>query len=155
MQVAFVINNEWRAKMRKDKSFVAEFKAFISRGNVIDLAVGVIIGGAFTAIVTSMVNDIIMPVIGSILGGVSFEQLKYVITPASGDMAETAICYGSFIQSVVNFLLIAFVVFVVIKGINRLHKKKEAPEQESPKPSEDVTLLKEIRDLLQQTVEPR
>src|SRR5699024_10385969 len=100
----------WRGSthMKQAKSFWAEFKQFISRGNVIDLAVGVIIGGAFTAIVNSLVNDVVMPVIGILFGGIDFTGLKYVITPASGDTPEAAIYYGNFIQNVVNFLLVAF-----------------------------------------------
>ncbi|QAT42151.1 large-conductance mechanosensitive channel protein MscL [Aminipila luticellarii] len=138
--------------MNEKKGFITEFKEFISRGSVIDLAVGVIIGSAFTAIVTSLVNDIVMPIIGCILNGINFTDLKYVITPAAKDTAEAAIYYGNFIQSVVNFLLIALVIFMVIKGINTFHKKEEA-QAEEPKPaepSEDVVLLREIRDLLQE-----
>lgn len=131
----------------KKKGFIGEFKEFISRGNVVDLAVGVIIGSAFTAIVTSLVNDIIMPVIGLLLGGLNFTELKYVITPADGDVAEAAIYYGNFIQCIVNFLLVALVIFMVVKAINRFHKK--APQEEAPAAEpEDVALLKEIRDLL-------
>ena len=113
----------------KAKGLLHEFKVFISRGNVIDLAVGVIIGSAFTAIVNSLVNDIVMPVIGVIIGGINFEDLKWVITPASGDVAECAIRYGTFLQSIVNFLLIALVVFTMVKLINLTHRKKaeEAP----------------------------
>ena len=135
--------------MEKKKGFIGEFKEFISRGNVVDLAVGVIIGSAFTAIVTSLVNDIIMPVIGLLFGGVNFTELKYVITPAAGDVAEAAIYYGNFIQCVVNFLLVAFVIFMVVKIINRFHKKTETPQEEAPAAEpEDIALLKEIRDLL-------
>lgn len=138
--------------MKKAKGFVGEFKEFISRGSVVDLAVGVIIGGAFTSIVTSLVNDIIMPVIGLLFGGIDFTSLRYVITPAVGDTPEAAICYGNFIQSVVNFLLIALVIFAVVKAINSFHRKKnesvEAPEPAEP--SEEVLLLREIRDMLAQ-----
>ncbi len=136
--------------MKEKKGFVAEFKEFISRGSVVDLAVGVIIGGAFTAIVTSLVNDIIMPVIGMLFGGVDFTSLRYVITPAVGDNPEAAIYYGNFIQSIVNFLLIALVIFTVIKLINNFHRKKEepAPEPAPAEPSEEVLLLREIRDML-------
>ncbi len=135
--------------MSKKKGFIGEFKEFISRGNVVDLAVGVIIGGAFTAIVTSLVNDIIMPVIGMIFGGISFADLKYVITPAAGDVAEAAIYYGNFIQAIVNFFLVALVIFIVIKGINKFHKKNEEPEEEEPmEDPEDIKLLKEIRDIM-------
>lgn len=135
--------------MKEKKGFVAEFKEFISRGSVIDLAVGVIIGGAFTAIVTSLVNDIIMPIIGLLFGGIDFTSLRYVITPAAGDTPEAAICYGNFIQSVVNFLLIALVIFTVVKAINSFHRKKEEPAEEpAEEPSEEVLLLREIRDMM-------
>ena len=134
--------------MKKTKGFISEFKEFISRGSVVDLAVGVIIGTAFTAIVTSLVNDIIMPAIGILFGGVDFTSLKYVVTPASGDMAEAAIYYGNFIQTIVNFLLIAFVIFTVVKTINRFNKKKEEPVSEPAPDSEEILLLREIRDLL-------
>lgn len=136
--------------MNKGKKFISEFKEFISRGNVIDLAVGVIIGSAFTAIVTSLVNDIVMPVVGWLFGGLNFTKLKYVITPAAGETAEAAIYYGNFIQCVVNFLLIAFVIFLVIKFINRFHRKKknEDETEKAPVVSDEVQLLREIRDLL-------
>lgn len=131
--------------MSEKKGFIKEFKEFISRGSVVDLAVGVIIGGAFTSIVTSLVNDIIMPAIGILFGGIDFTGLKYVITPAVGDTPEAAFYYGNFIQNVVNFLLISLVIFTVIKGINHFHKEKE---KEPEKPAEDIVLLQEIRDLL-------
>ncbi len=134
--------------MKNPKGLIAEFKTFISRGNVIDLAVGVIIGGAFTSIVNSLVKDIVMPIIGLLFGGIDFTGLKYVITPAEGDVAEAAIYYGNFIQSVVNFLLVAFVIFMVVKAINSLHRKKEEAPKEPPAPPEDIVLLREIRDLL-------
>ena len=136
--------------MKQAKSFWAEFKQFISRGNVIDLAVGVIIGGAFTAIVNSLVNDVVMPVIGILFGGIDFTGLKYVITPASGDTPEAAIYYGNFIQNVVNFLLVAFVVFVMVKLINGFRRKKAAAPTPPPQPSEEVLLLREIRDALKE-----
>ena len=136
--------------MKQAKSFWAEFKQFISRGNVIDLAVGVIIGGAFTAIVNSLVNDVVMPVIGILFGGIDFTGLKYVITPASGDTPEAAIYYGNFIQNVVNFLLVAFVVFVMVKLINGFRRKKAAAPTSPPQPSEEVLLLREIRDALKE-----
>ena len=136
--------------MKQAKSFWAEFKQFISRGNVIDLAVGVIIGGAFTSIVNSLVNDVVMPVIGILFGGIDFTGLKYVITPASGDTPEAAIYYGNFIQNVVNFLLVAFVVFVMVKLINGFRRKKAAAPTPPPQPSEEVLLLREIRDALKE-----
>lgn len=117
-----------------------EFREFINRGNVIDLAVAVIIGGAFTAIVNSLVNDIIMPIIGVILGGVDFSALSITIGSA-------VIAYGNFIQAIINFVIIAWVVFLMVKAINKLNRKKE--EAPAPPPAE-VALLTEIRDLLQQ-----
>ena len=135
--------------MKNNKGFIAEFKEFISRGSVVDLAVGVVIGGAFTAFVTSLVNDIIMPVIGLLFGGIDFTSLRYVITPAVGDTPEAAIYYGNFIQSIVNFLLIAFVIFTVVKAINSFHRKKEEPAEEpAEEPSEEILLLREIRDMM-------
>lgn len=134
----------------KRKGFIGEFKEFISRGSVVDLAVGMIMGSAFTAIVTSLVNDIIMPAVGCIIGRINFAELKYVIAPATENAEEAAICYGNFIQSVVNFLLIALVIFLIVKGINKLHKKKEAQieEKKAEEPEESVLLLREIRDSL-------
>ncbi len=139
----------------KKKGFIAEFKEFISRGSVIDLAVGVIMGSAFTSIVTSLVNDIVMPVIGCIIGRINFTDLKYVLTPAAEETAEAAICYGSFIQNIVNFLLIALVVFSVVKIINRLRRKSKAAEaeKEAVQPDESTILLREIRDLLKKNSE--
>ncbi len=132
-----------------------ELKDFMMRGNVVDMAVGVVVGGAFGQIVTSLVNDVIMPPIGYILNGVDFSQLKYVIKQATVDaagteVAEVSINYGNFIQTFINFIIIATVIFFVIKGINMLHKKKEdtpAPEA-PPAPSKEESLLAEIRDLL-------
>ena len=136
------------------KKFVSEFKEFISRGNVVDLAVGMIVGSAFTAIVSSLVNDVVMPVVGMLFHGIHFTTLRYVITPATEDMAESAIRYGNFIQAVVNFLLVSLVVFTAVRAINRLRRKKEeepapAPEPApEPEPSEEILLLREIRDLM-------
>ena len=126
-----------------------EFKDFISNGNVMDLAVGVIIGAAFGKIVTSLVDDMIMPILGIILGKVNFSGLKLVITPASGDTPEVAVLYGSFIQNIVNFLIMAFVIFLMVKLVNNL--KKPAKEEEAPAievPTKEETLLAEIRDIL-------
>ena len=133
--------------MKEAKGLIAEFKKFISRGNVLDLAVGVIIGGAFTSIVNSLVNDIIMPIVGILFGGVDFTGLRYVITPAMADMPEAAIYYGNFIQNVVDFFLVALVVFIMLKAINRFHRKKEE-QAPAPKISDEAKLLTEIRDLL-------
>jgi|GEM_PF-67629 len=126
-------------------SMLKEFKAFALKGNVIDLAVAVIIGGAFGRIIASLVNDIIMPTIGVLLGGVSFADLKHVIAPAVGDIAEVAIRYGAFIQAIIDFVIIAFSVFLFIKLLSAAKKKAvEAPAA----PSEEVVLLEQIRDLL-------
>ena len=135
------------------KGIVAEFKEFITRGNVMDMAVGIIIGGAFTAIVTSLVNDLLMPIIGAIFGGIDFTSLKYVIRAAdeAAGIEEAAIRYGSFIQAIVNFLLIAIVIFLLVRGINKMRRKKEEPAPApapDPEPSEEVKLLTEIRDAL-------
>ena len=123
-----------------------EFKEFALKGNVVDLAVGVIIGGAFGKIVTSLVNDIIMPIIGILLNGVNFTDLKYVIKPASGDIPESAILYGSFIQNIVDFLIIAFCIFLMVKAMNSLKKKEDKKEEKTAEPTEEVVLLKEKRD---------
>lgn len=147
--------------MEKTKGFIAEFKEFISRGNVMDMAVGIIVGTAFTAIVTSLVNGIIMPFIGFLIGGLNFEDYKFVLAAATETTPEVAILYGSFIQQVINFLIIAFVVFLMIKVLNgikskaeTLRKKEEekAREEEAAAPSE-AELLAEIRDLLKAQTE--
>ena len=127
-----------------------EFKEFAFKGNVLDMAIGVIIGGAFGKIVTSLVDDVFMPIISLLTGGVSFENLKYVITPAKRGLAENAIAYGTFIQNVVNFLIIAFSIFMFVKLIEKF-KKKEEEEKEEEKitvKADDIVLLEEIRDLL-------
>lgn len=133
------------------RKFIEDFKKFAIKGNIIDMAVGVIIGSAFGKIVTSLVNDVIMPTIGIILGGIDFTDLKYVITPATETTAEAAILYGNFIQSVVDFLIIALSVFFFVRLMGKLQRKKEeapAPAPEPPKPSNEEVLLTEIRDLL-------
>ena len=130
---------------------IAEFKEFVSRGNVVDLAVGVVIGAAFGKIVSALVDGIIMPVVSMLTGGVSVADWKHVITPAQLDAAgkevaaEVAIKYGMFFQTVIDFLIIAFVIFMVLKAYNRMHKPAEAAPAAPP---EDVLLLREIRDSL-------
>lgn len=126
-----------------------EFKKFAFKGNVIDLAVGVIIGGAFGKIVTSLVNDIIMPILSILLGGMNFTDLKIVISPATETAAETAIRYGTFLQSTIDFLIIAFSIFIFIKIITKLKKKEDAPAA-APAPTKEEGLLTEIRDLLKE-----
>lgn len=126
-----------------------EFKEFAFKGNVIDLAVGVIIGGAFGKIVASLVNDVLMPIIGIILGGINFTNLKFVITPASENVAESAIYYGKFFQSIVDFLIIAISVFFFVRLISLAKKKEEIVEKVAePVKTDEVLLLEEIRDLL-------
>lgn len=137
--------------MPEKKKFSTEFKEFISRGNVVDMAVGIVVGGAFTSIVTSLVNQIIMPAVGFLFGRINFSDYKIVLAEAVGDTAEVAIQYGSFIQTIINFLLVSLCVFLLIKGINKLRRKQaEAPkEPEKPaEPSEEILLLREIRDNL-------
>ena len=125
-----------------------DFKEFAFKGNVLDMAIGVIIGGAFGKIVTSLVNDLIMPIISILIGGLNFTDLKYVITPKHGDIAENAIAYGSFIQNVVNFFIIAFYIFIFVRLIEKFKKKEDAKVEEAPAKADDVVLLEEIRDLL-------
>jgi large conductance mechanosensitive channel len=127
-----------------------EFKAFAMRGNVMDMAVGIVIGGAFGKIVSSLVSDVIMPPIGWITGGIDFSAMKWVLKPADDSdpkhkIAEVAINYGTFINTIITFIIIAFAIFMVIKLMNRMQQKKE----EAPAaPPADVALLTEIRDLL-------
>jgi large conductance mechanosensitive channel len=133
-------------------SMVGEFKAFIARGNVLDLAVAVVIGAAFGKIVTALVDGIIMPVVGLLMGGVDFSQLyvaldgeDYASLAAAQEAAAPVLTYGAFIQTVIDFLLIAFVIFMIVRAYNRMQKK----EEEAPsKPSEEILLLREIRDQL-------
>ncbi|MCS4432958.1 large-conductance mechanosensitive channel protein MscL [Aquiflexum gelatinilyticum] len=130
-------------------SLIKEFKEFAMKGNVVDLAVAVIIGGAFGKIVSSFVNDIIMPPIGVLLGGVDFKDLSIIIKEAEGELPAVVLSYGNFIQNVVDFLIIAFVIFMAIKGMNSFKKKEvEAPAPPPPAPPKSELLLEEIRDLL-------
>ena len=137
------------------KALLNEFKKFISRGNVVDMAVGVIMGSTFTKIVTSLVNDVMMPAIGMLIGGTSFENFKYVIEPATETAAESAIYYGKFIQTIVDFLLVAVVVFAMVKLINSFHKKEEAPAAPAGPTDAQITneLLKQNNELLQKMLE--
>lgn len=127
-----------------------EFKTFAMRGNVIDMAVGIVIGGAFGKIVSSFVADVIMPPIGLLIGGVNFSNLLITIKNATGDAAAVTLNYGKFIQTVVDFIIIAFAIFMVIKGMNALKKKEEEAPAPPPPPSKEETLLTEIRDVLKQ-----
>ncbi|WP_118789374.1 large-conductance mechanosensitive channel protein MscL [Haemophilus haemolyticus] len=124
-------------------SFIKEFREFAMRGNVVDMAVGVIIGGAFGKIVSSLVSDIFMPVLGILMGGIDFKDMKFVLAQAQGDVPAVTLNYGVFIQNVIDFIIIAFAIFIMIKAINKVRQ----PEEKKAGPtSED--LLTEIRDLL-------
>ena len=125
-----------------------EFRDFIARGNVVDLAVGVIIGGAFGAIVKSLVDQIVMPPIGILTGGVDFSALKWVLKPAAGKAAEVAIGYGAFINTIIQFLIIAAAIFLMVKAINSLRREEAAAPAEPAAPTTSEALLTEIRDLL-------
>lgn len=126
-----------------------EFKEFAVKGNVVDLAVGVVIGSTFGKIVTSLVNDIIMPILGALTGGINFSYLKIVIKKAQGDIPAVTLNYGSFIQNVIDFLIISFSIFLFVKLINKFKREKKVEAViEEAKPSEEVLLLQEIRDLL-------
>ena len=130
--------------------FFKEFKEFAMRGNVVDLAVGVVIGAAFGKIVTSLVDDIIMPPIGYLTGGVDFTEMKYILTPGNEaeGIAEVAINYGNFINVIIQFIIVAFAIFTVVKAINSLKRKEEEAPAAPPEPSKEEVLLGEIRDLL-------
>lgn len=136
------------------KKFLEEFKAFAMKGNAVDMAVGVIIGGAFGKIVSSIVDDIIMPPVGWLIGGVNFSDLKVtlpsVVIPGVEQMKPATINYGNFIQTLIDFIIIAFCVFLLVKGLNALSKKKEEEPKPAPEPSNEEKLLTEIRDLLKE-----
>lgn len=151
----------------KTTGFFAEFKKFISRGNVLDMAVGMIVGSAFTGIVNSLVNNILMPALGYLIGGLDFADMKIVLSAATDDKAEVAISYGLFINQIINFLLISLAIFCLIKAINtarerleQLHKSEPEPEpvsepEPAPEPSDELKTLYEIRDLLKAQAENR
>jgi len=127
-----------------------EFKEFAMRGNVVDMAVGIVIGAAFGKIVSSFVADVLMPPIGMLLGGVDFTGLSITLKEAVGKAPAVTLNYGKFIQSVVDFTIIAFAIFMVVKAMNAIQKKKEEEPAEPPKPSNEELLLTEIRDILKQ-----
>ncbi len=128
-------------------SIIKEFREFAMRGNVVDLAVGVIIGAAFGKIVSSLVADIIMPPLGLLIGGIDFKQFAVTLREAQGDIVMH---YGVFIQNVFDFLIVAFAIFMAIKLINKLNRKKEEPAAATPAPTKEEVLLTEIRDLLKE-----
>jgi len=138
------------------KKFMNEFKAFAMRGNVIDLAVGVVIGGAFGKITTSIVNDIIMPLVSMLTGGINFSDWKWVLKEAVLDaegavaVKEVAVNFGNTIAIILDFIIIAFAVFCMVKAINSMHRKKEEAPKAPPAPSKEEVLLTEIRDLLKE-----
>ncbi len=153
---------ETKGLEKKIEGTMSEFKKFILKGNIVDMAVGVIIGGAFSKIVTSLVNDVLMPALGALMGGASFNSLKYVINPAVLDeagnvvTAEAAILYGNFIQNIVDFLIIGVCMFCMVKMVSKitakLHQEEKKAEEPAPAPAGPTTeeLLAEIRDLLKE-----
>lgn len=154
---------EKKPEAKKEKFKLAkEFKAFIAKGNVLDMAVGLIVGSAFTSIVNSLVGDLLMPLLGIITGKVDFSELKLVLQPGVEEVvdeagnvtteavAEISLNYGAFIQSIISFLLIALSVFLLVKAISKLHRKKKEEPKPEPKPDPQIVLLTEIRDLLKE-----
>jgi len=129
-------------------SILSEFKAFAVKGNVVDMAVGIIIGAAFGKIVSSFVGDVVMPPLGVLIGGVDFSELAIVLKAAEGDAAAVTLGYGKFIQTVLDFLIVAFAIFMAIKVLNRLKREEAAAPAAPAAPTKDQELLSEIRDLL-------
>ncbi len=129
-------------------SFLSEFKEFAMKGNVVDLAVGVIIGAAFGKIVSSFVEDVIMPLLGLIVGGVNFSDLAITLKPAEGDIPAVILKYGAFFQTVFDFMIIAFAIFLAIKAMNKFKRKQEVAPDVPPAPTKEELLLTEIRDIL-------
>ena len=137
---------------KQKKGIIAEFKEFIARGNVLDMAVGIIVGSAFTSIVNSLVNDILMPAVGYVIGGVDFSRFQIPLPMSAGEDAGSFILYGNFIAQIIIFLITALAVFFLLKGVNLFRRKKEEAEPETPpepeRPSPELETLMEIRDLL-------
>jgi large conductance mechanosensitive channel len=129
-------------------SMMQEFKKFIMRGNVLDLAIGIIIGGAFGKIVSSFVNDVLMPPIGLLIGGIDFSDLALTLKEAQGDVPAVMLKYGTFINTIIDFLIIGFAIFMVVKAANRMMKKEEEKPAAPPPPPKEEVLLTEIRDIL-------
>ncbi|MFO0568889.1 MAG: large-conductance mechanosensitive channel protein MscL [Polyangiaceae bacterium] len=134
-------------------SILKEFREFAVKGNVVDMAVGVIIGGAFGKIVTSLVNDLVMPALGVVVGGVNFTSLAVTLKDAVGDKPAVVLKYGVFLQTVFDFLIVAFAIFMAIKAMNKLKREEKKEEPPPPPPSKEVELLTEIRDALQKKSE--
>jgi large conductance mechanosensitive channel len=135
-------------------SILSEFKAFAVKGNVVDMAVGIIIGAAFGKIVSSFVGDVVMPPIGLLIGGVDFSDLAITLKAAEGDLPAVVLSYGKFIQTVLDFVIVAFAIFMGVKAINRLKREEAAEPSLPPTPSAEETLLTEIRDLLKNQQKP-
>ncbi|MCX3072335.1 large-conductance mechanosensitive channel protein MscL [Providencia stuartii] len=131
-------------------SFLKEFREFSMKGNVVDMAVGIIIGAAFGKIVSSLVADVIMPPLGLLIGGVDFKQFSVVLRAAEGDIPAVVLNYGMFIQTVFDFVIVAFAIFMAIKVMNKVRREKEAEPEAPPAPSKEEVLLSEIRDLLKE-----
>lgn len=148
MRIARATHTLFCSVLGEIMSLIKEFKAFASRGNVIDMAVGIIIGAAFGKIVSSFVGDVIMPPIGLILGGVDFSDLAITLKAAEGSAPAVVIAYGKFIQTIIDFLIISFAIFMGLKAINTLKKKQEEEAAAPAGPTKDQELLTEIRDLL-------
>lgn len=129
-------------------SVISEFKAFAVKGNVVDMAVGIILGAAFGKIVSSFVGDVVMPPIGVLVGGVNFSDLAVTLKAAQGELPAVVLAYGKFIQSIIDFIIIAFAIFMGVKVINRLKKEEAAAPAQPPAPTTEAVLLGEIRDLL-------
>ena len=143
------------AAKEKSLGLFGEFKEFIKRGNVLDMAVGVVIGAAFGSIVTSLVNDIIMPLVSLLTGGLDFTNWfvaldgnEYATLEAAQTAGAATLNYGNLISVIINFVIVAFCIFIVVKAMNKFMRKKEEPKEEAPKKSDEVVLLEEIRDLL-------
>ena len=131
-------------------SFIKEFREFAMRGNVVDMAVGIIIGAAFGKIVSSLVADVIMTPLGLLIGGIDFKQFAVVLREASGDVPAVVLNYGVFLQTVFDFVIVAFAIFIAIKMLNKLRREQAEAPAEPPAPSAEETLLTEIRDLLKE-----
>jgi large conductance mechanosensitive channel len=135
---------------RMTMSMLKEFKEFAVKGNVVDMAVGIIVGVAFGKIVTSLVNDVIMPPIGLVIGGMDFSKLSFLLKGMPGDPAAVVIAYGKFVQTIVDFVIVAFVIFLLVKAINSMKRKEDAAPPAPPAPSKEEGLLAEIRDILKE-----
>lgn len=148
VRITILYSPDQSTKTSLNMGMIKEFKEFAMKGNVVDMAVGIIIGGAFGKIVSSLVSDVIMPPIGVMMGGVDFSDLALVIKEAEGEVEAVAIKYGAFLMTVIDFVIIAFAIFMVVKGMNRMERKKEGVPEAPPEASSTDKLLMEIRDSL-------